>query len=118
MAADPLLSPDVTPEAIGRNRRLVAATDRMSLEICWGITDEARIPNVPTTGADVTELHIRSTCGNPADLTLSPWPFAVDRVEVFCEGRRLRGRFTDEPALHEALRTAERAPIRAVFRPA
>jgi hypothetical protein len=118
LAADPLLSPDVTPEAIGRNRRLVAATDRMSLEICWGITDEASIPNVPTTGADVTELHIRSTHGDPADLTLSPWPFTADRVEVFCEGRRLRGRFTDEPALHEALRTAERAPIRAVFRPA
>ena len=69
------------------------------------------------TGADVTELHIRSPQGDPADLTLSPWPFGSDRVKVFCEGRRLRGRFTDEPALHDALRAAERAPIRAVFRP-
>src|SRR3954454_20672006 len=33
LAVDPLLSSDVTPEAVGRNRRLVAATDRMSLEI-------------------------------------------------------------------------------------
>ena len=81
LAADPLLSSDVTPEAIGRNRRLVAATDRMSLEICWGVTDEASIPNVPTTGTDVTELHIRSPQGDPADLTLSPWPFATDHVE-------------------------------------
>jgi hypothetical protein len=72
LAADPLLSPDVTPEAIQRNRMLVAATDRMSLEICWGIANETSIPNVPTTGAAVTELHIRSPHGDPADLTLSP----------------------------------------------
>jgi hypothetical protein len=118
LAADPLLRSDVTPEAVGRNRRLVAATDRMSLEVCWGITDEITIPNVPTTGADVTKLHIRSPHGDPADLTLSPWPFSTDHVEVFCEGRHLRGRFTDETALRDALRAAERAPIRAVFRPA
>jgi hypothetical protein len=118
LATDPMLHPDTTPEAVGRNRRLVAATDRMSLEICWGITGEVRIPNVPTTGTHVTELHIRSPQGDPADLTLTPWPFATDRVEVFCEGRRLGGRFTDEKALHEALSTAERAPIRAVFKAA
>jgi hypothetical protein len=118
LAVDPLLAPDVTPEAIGRNRRLVAATDRMSLEICWGVTDEVRIPGVPTTGAHVTELYIRSPHGDPADLTLSPWPFATDHVEVFCEGRCLRGRFSDETALRDALRAAERAPVRAVFRPA
>jgi hypothetical protein len=118
LAVDPLLRSDVTSEAVGRNRRLVAATDRMSLEICWGITDEATIPNVPTTGTDVTELRIRSPHGDPADLTLSPWPFATDHVEVFCEGRHLRGRFTDETALRNALRTAERASIRAVFRSA
>jgi hypothetical protein len=116
LAADPLLAADVAPEAVERNRRLVAATDRMSLEICWGITDEARIPGVPTTGADTTDLLIRSPHGDPADLVLDPWPFATDHVEVFCEGRRLHGRFTDETALRDALRTAERTAIRAIFR--
>src|SRR4051812_25909848 len=72
LTADPLLAADVTPEAIERNRHLVAATDRMSLEICWGITKEARIPGVPTTGAGLTDLHIRSPHGDPADLVLDP----------------------------------------------
>lgn len=74
LAADPRMAPDVTPDAIERNRRLVAATDRMSLEICWGITGEVAIPGVPTATGDVTELHIRSPHGDPADLTLSPGP--------------------------------------------
>ena len=118
LAADPRMAPDVTPDAIERNRRLVAATDRMSLEICWGITGEVAIPGVPTATGDVTELHIRSPHGDPADLTLSPWPFAADRVEVFCEGRRLEGRFADEAALRDGLQKAERVEIRAVFNPA
>lgn len=118
LATDPVLAADVTPEAIDRNRRLVAATDRMSLEICWGITREVRIPRVPTTGTDLTDLHIRSPHGDPADLVLAPWPFATSHVGVFCEGRRLHGRFTDENALRDALHTAERAAIRAVIRPA
>lgn len=118
LSPDPLMAPHVSPEAIERNRRLVAATDRMSLEICWGITGEVRIPGVPTSGADVTELTIRSPAGDPADLTLSPWPFAESRVGVFCEGRRLSGRFSDEGALREALGKAERTTIRAVFNPA
>jgi hypothetical protein len=117
LSRDPMMAPHVAPEAIERNRRLVAATDRMSLEICWGITGEVRIPGVPTTGGEVTELSIRSPGGDPADLTLSPWPFAESRVEVFCEGSRLRGQFSNEGALREALSKAERATIRAVFNP-
>jgi len=116
LAADPLLAADVAPEAVERNRRLVAATDRMSLEICWGITKEVRIPGVPTTGTGLTDLHIRSPHGDPADLILDPWPFATGHVDVYCEGRRLHGRFTDETALRDALRTAERTAIRAIFR--
>lgn len=42
---------------------------------------------------------------------LDPWPFAADELEVACEGRRLEGRFADEPALHDALR---HAPLRTV----
>lgn len=39
---------------------------------------------------------------------VDPWPFAGDALTVVCEGRRLRGRYADEPELHAAL---ERAPL-------
>jgi len=118
LVSDQRLAPDVTPDALQRNRRLVAATDYMSLEICWGITgEEVRIPKVPTTGRDCTDLCIRAPNGDPADLTVDPWPFASARVALICEGRRLRGRFTDEADMRTALHDAERVGISAVLRP-
>lgn len=118
LGADPRLAADVAPEAVERNRRLVAATDRMSLEVCWGIGEGgAVIPDVPTVGNDRASLTIRARNGDLADLTVDPWPFASDRVEATCEGRRLRERHADEAGLRAALRNAERAGLHAVLRP-
>jgi hypothetical protein len=91
--------------------------DRMSLEICWGVTEEAHVPNVPTAGTDRVELRLKSPRGDPGDLVLAPWPFAADRVDVLCEGRRLQGRFPDEAAMRRALDEAERVTIAATLRP-
>jgi hypothetical protein len=38
--------------------------------------------------------------------TLDPWPFAASEVRVGCEGRRLEGRYDDEPSMHAALEAA------------
>lgn len=118
LGADPRLATEVAPEAVERNRRLVAATDRMSLEVCWGIGENGPvIPDVPTAAAERTSLTIRARDGDPSVLTVDPWPFAADRVEAGCEGRRLREGHSDETRLRIALRDAERVGIRTVLLP-
>ncbi|MBP2291864.1 DUF3891 family protein [Azospirillum rugosum] len=116
LSDNPRYATALSPQAVERNRLLVAAVDRMSLEIGWGLTDEARIPNVPTAGEARTEVRLRSPSGNPADLVVDPWPFAADRVEVLCEGRLLRGRFTDEGAMRRALDSAKPVTILTVLK--
>ncbi|MBP2315907.1 DUF3891 family protein [Azospirillum soli] len=116
LSAEPRYASVLSPQAVERNRLLVATVDRMSLDIGWGVTEDARIPKVPTSGEDHAELRLRAPGGNPADLTVDPWPFAADRVEVICEGRRLRGRFTDEAAMRQALDAAEPVTILTVLR--
>lgn len=119
LAADPRYAADTTAEAIERNRYLVALSDRMSLAICWGVREEARMPDAPRSGTERVALTLRSPRGDPAELTLDPWPFARDRVEVICEGRRLRGRFSDEAAMRRALEDpAARVTLATVLRPA
>lgn len=113
-AADPHY--ETAPEALTRNRLLVGATDSMSLEICWGVTDDVRVPNVPTAGASRTELRIRPRGRDPGDLRVDPWPFAAERVALLCEGRRLRGRFSDETDMRRAPEVAD-SVVETVLRP-
>jgi len=44
LRADPKLAEQTSPETIEHNRLLIAALDRMSLEICWGVKKEIKIP--------------------------------------------------------------------------
>jgi hypothetical protein len=84
-----------------RNGRLVFAWDWLSLALCldW---DEGDTPLVALADGD-GRLHYVPTAEGA---TLDPWPFAVPELTVHCEGRRLEGRYEDEPALHAALDAA------------
>lgn len=104
---EPRYAAHAVPEAIERNRLLVAAADRLSLEICWGVTDEARVPMVPSIGEEHIELRLSAPRRDPAELLLDPWPFAADRLEVMCEGCRLCDRFSDEGTMRRALAAPE-----------
>jgi uncharacterized protein DUF3891 len=76
--ADPKLAEQASPETIAHNRLLIAALDQMSLEICRGVKEEIKIPNVPTVGAGTTELRMQPRAGEGLvldDLVLDPWPF-------------------------------------------
>jgi Protein of unknown function (DUF3891) len=115
LLADPKLAEQASPETIEHNRLLIAALDWMSLEICWGVQKEIKIPNVPTAGAQTAEL-----CMQPGDgegLVLDPWPFRTAGVVVRAEGKRLRGRFTTEADLRRALDEAEPVLVTAVLHP-
>lgn len=105
------------PEAVERNRLLVAAADGLSLAICHGVRSGARRTGAPRAGAERVELRLSAPRGDPEDLVLEPWPFGAERVELVCEGRRLRGRFADEAEMRQALDEAERVTVAAVLRP-
>ena len=100
---------------VGRNRLLAAAADGFSLAVCGGVTGE--VGRAPRAGAERVAVRLGSPRGDPEDLVLEPWPFGAGRVELVCEGRRLRGRFADERAMRAALDEAERVTVAAVLRP-
>lgn len=102
-----------TLETLAHNRLLIAALDRMSLEICWGVKSEIKIPNVPTAGAQTAELCLQPC--NSEGLILDPWPFRIASVAVRAEGKRLRGRFATEADLHQALDEAEPVLVTSVL---
>jgi len=113
MRADPKLAEHASPDTIEHNRLLIAARDRMSLEICRGVKREVKIPNVPTAGAGTTELRMQPGAGE--GLVLDPLPFRTASVAVRAEGKRLRGRFSTKADLHRALDEAETALVTAVL---
>jgi Protein of unknown function (DUF3891) len=88
-----------------REQRLLAAWDWMSLVLC---TDD--LP------ADVSDRWRMEHAGQA--VAVDPWPFAEPRLEAACEGRRLEGRFDDEPAMREALARAPWVTLRFVLSPA
>jgi hypothetical protein len=83
--------------------------DGLSLALCNGwLPFTAR--DVPCD-AGLTEIEMRGT--GERTYTLDPWPFAQDRVEARCEGRRLSGRAESGRAMREALAAA--VPVTLTF---
>ena len=80
-----------------RNQKLVWALDFLSLALFmhdW-IPDD-----VPSPEGD---LHVEPADGG---VTVAPWPFRADRVQVRCYGREIEGSFDSERAMHDALAAA------------
>ncbi len=105
LRSDPVYAPHATPEAVARNRRLVAAWDRLSLALCHGVRAPVTITDVPTAASD-TSLTLAPLDSDPLNVTVDPWPFRADAVRLICEGRRLPQTFADETAMHAALAAA------------
>jgi hypothetical protein len=72
---------------------------------------------LPFTAKDVPAidgpLHVEVHSRADGAIVLGPWPFALDRVEVCCEGRRLEARYADEGAIRLAFHAA--SPVRLAF---
>ncbi len=117
LTTDPRHAGHAGPEILERNRLLVAAADGLSLAVCHGVTGEVRRAGVPRAGAERVGLRLSAPRGDPEDLVLEPWPFGAGRVELVCEGCRLRGRFADEAEMRQAIDGAERVTVAAVLRP-
>lgn len=118
LRTDPRHAPHASEDRIEHNRLLVGAVDRMSLDICWGVDEPRKVPDVPATLGERVDAELRPEGGDPGRLVMNPWPFATDRVELVVEGRRLRGPCTDERAMREALRQAPAVTVETILVPA
>jgi hypothetical protein len=101
-------------DELRRNQALLAAWDDLSLALCHD-TPEREVPDVPAAGGTTSALRLTR---HDDHHTLDPWPFTRGEVRLRCEGRRLEGRFEDEPALHAALDRAPHVDLRFTLRAA
>lgn len=99
LAEDPRYADLVDSETLARNQSLISLWDGMSLMICGGI-DESGV-----TIFDYTLTPVSG--GDEHVLSVDPWPFSRDEVQVFAEARRIAGRFERPVALSAALSKAE-----------
>ena len=76
----------VTPEHLEKTKRFIVAVDTLSLHLCWGVTDDVSIDNVPTTDGS-TQIKLRRKSAH--EISLQPWPFVGDVLSVLIEGRML-----------------------------
>ena len=102
------LSAGLDPAEVARNRALLRCWDSFSLALClphlpW------RLEGVPAAAGEATIV----LDGAGEAVTVDPWPFRDDRVELACEGRRLEGRFSDEAVLHATLAEAPWVALRS-----
>jgi len=118
LQADEYYAPYATPEAIERNRQLVAIWDILSLIICQGFSGEQQSSRVPTASNGQTTLTLTSVRDDPQQITVSPWPFQQSEVTLVYEGRLLLETFTDEMAMREALMCAPWVTLGTTLKPA
>ena len=105
-----------TPEIIKRNQRLIAVWDALSLIICHGFTGEKLVENVPTANGEIT-LSLKNKENHPLEISVSPWPFRENQVNLVFEGRLLKQKFTDERVMQEALSHAPAVTINTTLVP-
>ena len=117
LRADPRYSRYATPEFIERNRRLIGVWDGMSLAIAGGLHAERRFENVPARQEDLS-LTFRPLNSDGTEISVEPWPFQVQVVNLYCEGRRLTGTFDDEEAMRRAIGSAPWVTLDFQLRPA
>ncbi len=103
LASDPRHAGTADLATIERNRLLVRTVDLMSLAICGGVRERVTIPGVPTAGEPV-DLTLNIVDGDLARITVDPWPFAAETVEVVAEGIVMRFRAKDQDELHPRAR--------------
>jgi hypothetical protein len=92
-----------------RAQRQMWTWDGLSLALCngWQPFTSRGVPSYQ----GLLDIELRRA--GEDGYTLDPWPFAEDRVEVRCEGRRLASRYESESAMRSAFRAAR--PVTLAF---
>jgi hypothetical protein len=89
---------------------------------CWDALSHALLlERAPTRLAAVPgddgKLGAIDIAGSSASLTLDPWPFAVESVEVTVSGRQLEGGYGARDEMQRALERAPELELRYELRP-
>ena len=71
------------PDGVARNQRLVSVWDRLSLALCMGLRAERTVEGVPTADG-ATTLTLTPLDGDPARVSVHPWPFGVGDQVCAC----------------------------------
>ena len=100
LSADPRTADSVEEPTLADNSQLIWAWDFLSLAICLDWAPRPA-PKVPSADGRV-EMALRPA-GEARRLQLDPWPFAVDRLTVRCDARRLSEPFGTEAEMTAAL---------------
>jgi hypothetical protein len=108
---DPYLRSACSDRVIKYNRRLLAAWDQLSVQLCREPDCKFSVTEVPTALDKSCRLLVTPVDPNSREVSLEPWPFSKPRVELTCEGHVLDRRFTSEADLRRYLRDAPRVSV-------
>jgi hypothetical protein len=114
---DPYLRSACSDRAIEYNRRLLAAWDQLSVQLCRNPNSQFSVNDVPTASDKSCRLSVTPVDPNSREIRLKLWPFAKSRVELTCEGHVLDRRFTSEADLRKYLKDARRVSVTYTLTP-
>jgi hypothetical protein len=97
-----------TEEILRHHQQLVSLWDWVSLLLCHRLK-KPQVVAWPVWKKGATELQLTPLEEAGAKVKVEPWPFAVQAVDLVCEGRHLLRSYTDESEMREGLRAA--APV-------
>ncbi|MBP0445409.1 DUF3891 family protein [Roseomonas sp. SSH11] len=93
------------PDQVARNSALIAATDALSLALCFA--DPSKAGEAPMEDGSTCRMNLvrQDTCR----WSLDPWPFREGMLTLRCEAIRLPPgtRWTDQEAMRRDLREAQ-----------
>jgi Protein of unknown function (DUF3891) len=108
---DPYLRPVCSDQTIEYNRKLLAAWDQLSVQLCRNPDCKFSVNDVPTAMAKSCRLLVTPVAPNSREVRLEPWPFSKPQIALTCEGHVLDRRFTSEADLRKYLRDAQRVSM-------
>jgi hypothetical protein len=108
---DPHLRSACSDRAMEYNRRLLAAWDQLSVQLCRNPDCKFSVNDVPTALEGSCRLLVTPVEHNSREVRLEPWPFSKPRVELTCEGHILDRRFTSDAELRKYLKGAQRVSV-------
>ena len=116
LRANPATKELVNEDALKANYERLEALDRLSLHLCLNPQENSVIDLVPSDGTgNEVDLDLRSEGGNV--LTLAPYPFRRDVLEVSILARRVPKRvYVDDLDFQKELGQAQFFPIRFTLR--
>ncbi len=111
---DAMLAAHASDAQFAFNKRLLAAVDTLSLQLCWN-AENAEIGDVPLSLSDDATLTLARTA--EGRFSLHPWPFADPALTLHLEGRVLSHALEDAAALKRALAAATTTTLEITLAP-